>query len=197
MAQLKNFEWSRQIFHIFLGLAIVALLKYGFISKEIILLVISIGIILSILSRKTRIPIIYELLFKFERKKELENFPGKGIIFYFIGVYLALLLFTKEIAMASIMVLALGDSVSHIYGLHFGKINHPLSKTKFLEGTIAGFFAGFIGALVFLPWHEAFFASLAAMIAEAIEIKIGAEQVDDNLIIPFVAGTAVWIIRMI
>ena len=110
---------------------------------------------------------------------------------------MALLLFAKEIAMASIMILALGDSVSHIYGLYFGKIKHPLSKAKFLEGTIAGFFAGFIGALVFLPWHEAFFASLAAMIAEAIEIKIGAEQFDDNLVIPFVAGAAVWIIRLI
>ena len=102
----------------------------------------------------------------------------------------------REVAMASIMILALGDSVSHLYGLHYGKINHPLSSTKFLEGTIAGFIAGFIGAFVFLPWHEAFFASLAAMIVEAVEIKIGTEQVDDNLIIPVVAGAVVWLIRL-
>ena len=195
MDQISNFEWSRQIFHLFLGLAIVALLKYGFIDEKIILSVILVGIIISILSRKTKIPVIYALLCKFERKKELEKFPGKGIIFYLIGVYAALFLFAKEIAMASIMILALGDSVSHIYGLHFGKTKHPLSRTKFLEGTIAGLIAGFIGAWIFLPWHEAFFASLVAMMLEAIEIKIGAEQVDDNLIIPVVAGAVVWIIR--
>ena len=65
-----------------------------------------------------------------------------------------------------------------------------------LEGTIAGFVAGFIGAFVILnnPF-EAFFASLTAMIAEAIEIKIKTEEVDDNLIIPLVAGSAIWIIR--
>lgn len=107
-----------------------------------------------------------------------------------------MLLFPKEIAMASIMILALGDSVSHLYGLHYGKIKHPLSNAKFLEGTIAGFVAGFIGALIFLPWLEAFLASLAAMIVEAIEIKIGIGQVDDNLIIPIVAGTIVWAVRL-
>ena len=195
--EVNEFEWNRQLFHIFLGVAIVALLKYGFIDKNIILALIIIGLLLSYLSRKVKIPGISHLLQKFERKEDLQKFPGKGIIFYFIGVYASLLLFEKEIAMASIMVLALGDSVSHIYGLHYGRIKHPLSKTKFLEGTIAGFIAGLIGALLFLPLHEAFFASLAAMIVEAIEIKLGAEQVDDNLIIPVVAGGVVWVVRLI
>ena len=49
--------------------------------------------------------------------------------------------------------------------------------------------------MVFLPWYEAFFASLIAMVVESIEIKIGTEQVDDNLIIPFIAGAAVWLVR--
>ena len=195
--EINKFEWNRQLFHIFLGIAIVMVLMFEFINKEMILALIIAGLILSYLSKKTRIPIIYNLLQLFERKENIERFPGKGIIFYFIGIYIALLLFPKDIAMASIIVLALGDSISHLYGLHYGKIKHPLSSTKFLEGTVAGFVAGFIGAFVFLPWHEAFFASLAAMIVEAIEIKIGAQQVDDNLIVPFVAGAAVWMIRLI
>ena len=193
----KNFEIRRQLFHIVLGVAIVLLLMNGLIGKNAILILIIVGFILSIISRKTRIPIIHKLLEKFERKNEIEAFPGKGTIFYFIGVYISLFLFSKDIAMASIMVLAFGDSVSHVYGLHHGKIKHPLSNTKFLEGTIAGFIAGFMGAWIFLPWHEAFFASLIAMIVEGVEIKIGAEQVDDNLIIPVVAGAVVWLIRLI
>ena len=196
MEEINKFEWNRQLFHIFLGIGIVAMLVYDFIDKKIILAVIIIGLILSYLSRRTRIPVIYDLLEKFERKEEMKKFPGKGIIFYFIGVYISLLLFSKDIAMASIMVLALGDSISHLYGLHFGKTKHPLSRTKFLEGTIAGFVAGFIGAFVFLPWWQAILASLAAMIVEAIEIKIGTQQVDDNLIVPFVAGAVVWIVRL-
>ena len=195
--QARNFELNRQLFHIFLGMAIVVLLIYGFIGYDTILVIIILGFLLSYLCRSVKISIIHELLQKFERKDELKKFPGKGIIFYFIGVYIALLLFPREIAMASILVLALGDSVSHIYGVHYGKIKHPFSKTKFLEGTIAGLIAGFIGAFVFLPWHEAFFASLTAMIVESVEIKIGTEQADDNLIIPFAAGAAVWLVRSI
>ena len=208
MGKIKGFERNRQLFHIFLGMGIVVLLMYGILGYDITVLgiiiryvdilgIMILGFLLSYLSKKIKIPVIYQLLQKLERNEELERFPGKGTIFYFIGVFVSLILFPKDIAMASIMVLALGDSVSHMYGIHYGRTSHPLSKTKFLEGTIAGFVAGFIGALVFLPWHEAFFASLAAMIVEAIELKIGAQQVDDNLIVPFAAGAAVWAIRMI
>ncbi|MBS3096210.1 hypothetical protein J4480_02110 [Candidatus Woesearchaeota archaeon] len=207
MSEVNKFEWDRQLFHIFLGIGIVLSLMYGILGYDITVLgitiryadilgIIILGFLLSYLSKKIKIPVIYQLLQKLERSEELKRFPGKGTIFYFIGVLVSLMIFPKDIAMASIMVLALGDSVSHLYGLHYGKIKHPLSKTKFLEGTIAGFIAGFIGAFVFLPWHEAFFASLAAMIAESAEINAGMQQVDDNLVVPFVAGAAVWVVRL-
>ena len=196
MVQISSFERNRQLFHIFLGIGLVALLKYGFIDKNLILIMIITGLLLSYLSKKIKIPVVYDLLEMFERKQDIEKFPGRGIIFYFIGAYIVLLLFPKEIAMASIMILALGDSVSHLYGLHYGKIKHPISKTKFLEGTIAGFVAGFIGALLFAKPLESFFASLAAMVIEAIEIKIGTQQVDDNLFVPLVAGSVIWAIRL-
>lgn len=192
----KKFELNRQLFHILLGIVIVALLLYNFIDKEIIFLIVIFGIFISYLSKKIKIPIIFELLQEFERKDDIGKFPGKGVIFYFIGVYIALLLFQKDIAMASILVLAFGDSFSHIYGLHYGKTK-LLSKTKFLEGTIAGFIAGFLGALVFARWYEALFASLAAMIVEALEIRLGTKQVDDNLIVPFVAGSVIWLTRQL
>src|SRR3989338_3295115 len=200
MGNIDKFELKRQAFHILLGMAIVVLLLYGFIGFDFelsgitipfadILLLIIFGLSLSYFSRSVNIPMVSWLLKKFERQNEIKKFPGRGLIFYLVGVYISLLLFPKDIALASVLVLALGDSVSHLFGLHYGKIKNPLSKTKFLEG--------FIGAFVFLPWHEAFFASLAAMIVEAIEIKLGTEQVDDNLIIPVVAGAVVWMVRLI
>jgi len=207
MGNIDKFELKRQAFHILLGMAIVVLLLYGFIGFDFelsgitipfadILLLIIFGLSLSYFSRSVNIPMVSWLLKKFERQNEIKKFPGRGLIFYLVGVYISLLLFPKDIALASVLVLALGDSVSHLFGLHYGKIKNPLSKTKFLEGTAAGLLAGFIGALVFLPWHEAFLASFAAMVIEAIEIKLGTEQVDDNLLIPVVAGAAVFIIRL-
>src|SRR3989344_3320278 len=125
---VSTFELNRQLFHLFLGLAIVVLLLYGIIDRNSILSIIIIGVILSYLSSIMKVPVIYRLLLKFERKEDMDKFPGKGMVFYFIGCYLSLLLFSKDIAMASIMVLALGDSISHIFGVHYGRTKTFLSK---------------------------------------------------------------------
>ena len=192
----KDLEAKRQLFHMLLGIAVVALLLYGLISKSHIFFLIIIGIIVSFLSKKFKIPIIFWFLKNFEREKELKTFPGKGIIFYLIGVFLVLSFFPLHIAMPSILILAFGDSASHLFGIRYGKIKHPFTDKKFIEGMIAGFIAAFIGALVFLPWHEAIIASFFAMLAEGLEIRIGAEQVDDNIIIPLVAAIAISLAQM-
>ena len=195
----KIFEWNRQFFHVILGAVIVALVMYGLLDWILMLAVIIFGLILSYICKKARVPAVSYLLEKFERKDELKKFPGKGTLFYFIGAFICVVLFQNEIniALASIMVLAFGDSISHIYGINYGKIEHPLSKTKFLEGTIAGIIFAFIGALVFLPWHEALIASVIGMTVEAIDFKIGAHQFDDNLLIPLASGISVWVLRLI
>ena len=126
--EINKFELNRQVFHILFGLLIAVLLVYDAIDKNIIIILIILGFILSYLNTKFKVPIINIFLQKFERKEEMRKFPGKGMIFYLIGTYIALILFPKEVALASIMVLALGDSISHIYGVHYGKIKHPFSK---------------------------------------------------------------------
>ena len=193
----KRLEAKRQLFHMLLGIAIVALLIYGLINKSHIFFLIIIGIIISFLSKKHKIPVICWFLRNFDREKDLKSFPGKGVIFYLIGVFLVLSFLPLDIAMSAILVLAFGDSVSHLFGLKHGKIRHPFADKKFFEGMIAGFIAAFIGASVFLPWHEALIASFFAMLAESIEIKIGAEKVDDNIIIPLVAAIAVSLARFL
>lgn len=189
-------ETRRQIFHLFFGIVIVALLMYGFIDKWILLYLVIIGFIISLTSKRMKIPLINWFLENFERTEDLKKFPGKGVITFLIGAFLVTLFFSMDIAMPAILVLALGDSVSHIFGVHYGKRKHLLNNKKFIEGSIAGFIAAFIGALIFVPWHEAFFAALFAMIVEAIEIKIGAEQVDDNIVIPLVAAIVITVVRM-
>ena len=44
---------------------------------------------------------------------------------------------------------------------------------------------------------EAFAGSLAAMAIEAIEIKFGADMIDDNLTIPMGAGIVIYAARLI
>ena len=195
MASKIKVEVNRKLLHMSLGVVLVALLKFGIVGKGHLFALLIIMLAISTLSRKYNIPVIGGLLRNFEREDYVKKFPGRGFIFYIIGSLLVLVFFPMDIAMPAILILAFADSIGHLFGIRYGKRKHPYVKTKFVEGWIAGLIAGFIAAFIFVPWHEALAASFFAMLVEGIEVKIGAEEVDDNLIIPLVAAIAIWSVR--
>jgi len=194
--EINRFEVRRQAFHICLGLAIIILLVNNILNSLILFIILIAGILISILSRKFKIPVIYSFLKLFERKDILKTFPGKGAISFLIGCLLVLQLFGRDIALASIMILTFGDSVSHLFGWHFGRKKHPLNCLKSIEGNIAGAFTGFLGAMLFVSPLPAFLASFGAMTAEAIELRMNNKIIDDNIIVPLVAGTIIHLMRI-
>lgn len=193
----RNVEIKRKLLHLILGIILVTLLMFGFIGVLHVFILTIIVIIIPLVNKRYKVPGMDWFLKNFERDENLKIFPGKGFIFYLIGSLLVLLLFPKDIALPAILVLAFADSIGHLFGMRFGRIRHPFVSTKFLEGWIVGLASGFIGALIFVPWHEALAASFFAMLVEGIEVKIGADEVDDNLIIPLVAATAISAVRFL
>ncbi len=195
---LSTREIKRQVFHLGFGLVIAVLFYYEILSPLALFLGIICGVILSFLSKRVRVPLISSFLDQMEREEARKTFPGKGVIFYCVGVLLAMQLFEKDIALASIMILAFGDSISHLYGEKFGRIRNAISGDpgKLLEGTFAGAVAGALAAAMFVPFPEAFLGSLAAMLLEVVKIDFNDLTLDDNLIVPLVAGTVMVLIRM-
>ena len=193
--KLTKVEINRKLFHIFFGVLVVTLLKLGLIGAVHLCFLIIIGITISFLSRKYIIPAVPWFMKNLERDENLKKFPGKGAIFYLIGVFFVIAFFPLDIAVASIIILAFADSASYIFGVRFGKREHPFTTKKFIEGMIAGIIAGFLAASIFVPWYQALIASIFAMVAEGIEIKIGLTDVDDNIVIPVVAALAIRVVR--
>lgn len=193
----ERLELKRQLFHILLGIVISLLYYFDLIDALMVFVVVVLGSFLCFLCKKVKIPVIEFFLRHFEREEQRKIFPGRGVLFYFIGVLLVMKLFPKDIALASILVLALGDSMSHFFGKYFGRTRNIFNRRsrKLLEGTVAGTLAGFLGALVFVPFPEAFLGSLGAMAAEALHFELNQHQVDDNLVVPLVAGTIMYLIR--
>lgn len=179
-------EIRRALFHIGLGLAIIILSFFlnSAMLKLILVVILVVGLFLSMISRKKTIPVIATFLNIFDRKKS-SDFPGRGAFYFVAGSLLALLLFEKNIALASIMVLTFGDSFTNIFG-PFGKIKTILHERKKLEGTIIGIAAGTLGAMWFVTPVQAFFGTLLAMIAEMIDFE--SLQVNDNILVPVIAG---------
>ncbi|MBW2996406.1 SEC59/DGK1/VTE5 family protein [Candidatus Woesearchaeota archaeon] len=191
---LSNLEWRRQVMHFIGGLLYVILIYFDIIDVYVAGILVVIYFVLSLIMKKYKIPVLYPVLKQFERSKDLKTFPGKGTVLYIVSVFVCLLLFPKEVAMASLIILAIGDSIAPLVG-QYGTMKHPFSKKKFLEGSIAGAIAAFVGALFFVPMLEAGFAAIAAMIAEGVGLKIGRHPVDDNLVMPFVAGVVIMVVR--
>ncbi len=187
-------ELPRQLFHIILGLTLVILLWLDLIGAWTLFIILIVGIGVSLLALRYKIPGVDWFLQTFEREN---THPGKGAICFFIGTLLAIKLFPKDIALASIMILTLGDSISHYIGQFHGRTKHPFTEKKYLEGHIAGTIVGFLGALFFLPIHEASIAAFMAMIGEALEIELNHQIIDDNISVPLIAGVSVLILRTI
>ncbi len=193
---LSALENRRQIVHLLGGVLYVVLIYFDILTVYVAAALIGAYILLSLIFKKYKIPILYDILKQLDRPKDLKTFPIKGNVWYAVGVFISLLIFPKDVAMASLIILALGDSIAPLIG-QYGKLKHPFNKKKYIEGSIAGAIAGFLGALIFVSWYVALPAAVAAMIAEGVGLKVGRKPVDDNIIIPFVAGVVILFLRML
>ncbi len=179
---ISSLELRRQTLHLFFGLFIIVMLYFNIFTIYYLMGILILGFILSILCKRYRVPIASWVIDKFERPENRYIFPGKGPIFFILGSIFVVYLFPQNIALASIMILTLGDALSHVFGkLLSGKTYKHL---KSVEGTIAGMAFSFIGALLFVNVFAALFGSLLSMSLENIKIS----YIDDNLLIPIVAA---------
>ncbi len=192
--RIETLELRREILHILIGIVSLFLIIYNIVTPFIIFIILIIGVLFSLLSLKIRVPLISWFLDNFERGKDKNRLPGRGIIFAVTGSLLALQLFERNIALASIIILVFDDPASHLVGKLFGRTKSPINKTKNIEGHITGAIISSLMAMFFVPPVLALAGALAAMLFESVIIEIQKIQLDDNLIIPLTAGTAMFLI---
>jgi dolichol kinase len=127
-----------------------------------------------------------------------------GITYYLLGCTIAVIVFPREIALLSILFLAVGDPIASIVGVARGKRPWPSDVSpsgKSVEGTLACFAlcalislgATFcFGSLSSFQWHErllfAFLGGMAAALGELLPLRA-----DDNFAMPLIAGTTLWV----
>ncbi len=192
---MDNLEVKRKITHILTGLSIVIAYNYEILTQKYLFFLLIFFCIISLSSLNFKVPVADFLLKNFERRKYIRKFPFKGMIFFLGGCLLVTKIFPKDIALASIMILTFGDSVAYLVGTFLGKTRLVFNRVKKLEGMLAGMLFAFLGSIMFVGFTEGFFASLFAMIVEGAGFKIGVSDIDDNFIVPLVAGTVIYLFR--
>lgn len=122
---------------------------------------------------------------------ERPGVPLQGAFWFYAGCGLAFLFFPLPVATAACLILAVSDSLSTLVGFHFGK--KKILGNKTLEGTATFFLSSLLIGFMLLP-AGAPAAALAATAGELLpELAPGLRRrglVDDNLIIPLLAGAA-------
>ena len=192
-------EIGRQAFHVICGVLVILLILT--VQRELALIILFLAFLLitliAIVSTKIRIPVVGWFIEELERDKD-RKLPAKGAIFFLSGCLLTFKLFSQDIALAAIVVLTFGDAVSTLAGFFGQKYGHkPFSRFKTLYGTIIGAVVSFLVALIFIEPLYAAVAAIFGMFVEALVIKLGETEADDNLIVPLAAGTACYLLRLI
>ncbi len=171
-------EVLRKSVHLLIGLSIAVAIPL--VDKQLVLmafvLAIFIGFILSdAISKGYRLPLISRVVLLLERKDVM---PGKGTLYFAIGVFFILVFFPLQVAIPAIICLAVLDGVATLVGIHVG--HHKIWKSKSLEGTLAGMGTTVVALLVLTPLSVplAFAAAITAGVVELLS------PVDDNLTIP-------------
>ncbi|MCX6708371.1 MAG: hypothetical protein NTW67_01835 [Candidatus Woesearchaeota archaeon] len=167
-------ELRRKAFHIASGTAIALLYYYSLISKIHLIILLAIAVILFFAYKYYKIPIVHQLITTMERKENLKQ-AGLASILFLLGCTITVILYQKNIAIASILILAFGDGTAGLIRMH--------TQTKTWTSTIAGIITATITAQFFATWMQALITSVAAMLAERINFRI-----DDNLYLPILAG---------
>ncbi|RME55272.1 hypothetical protein D6777_01105 [Candidatus Woesearchaeota archaeon] len=185
---MTSLEIKRQLFHLIFSIILVILIYLDIVGPVVLSSVLIIGLVLSYLSIEHKLPAISWLLNVFERDNV--NFPGEGAFYLILGITIVVLFFPLNIALASIMILALGDSFANLLGRAYGK--KPFAH-KTLVGTTAGIFFGFWGAMIFVEPLVALLGSGITMLLEAFNLKVLNIKIDDNLFIPVVASIIMYV----
>ena len=151
-----------------LALILLTLVTVGYTISELLRL------------RGVRLPLITAFTLKMCRGQESVGFVSRPA-YLALGVILALLLFPKNIAYASIAIVGIGDPVAAYVGGRFGR--RRIGR-KSLEGFMTGSIAAFLATLLVVPPVLGAVGSIAGMVIELAGI------LDDNFTMPVGAGIA-------
>ncbi len=212
---MKKKEIKRQIFHAGMGIFTAYLIYSGLVEKigaqgplselkflpvlsRPFLVTLIICSVIILISKVTKIPGIDWILKNFERPSDRKEFPGRGFFFSILAITILSLFFETSTVGASLLILSLGDSTSHLVGKKFGKTKHPLSESKKLEGNFIGAIIAGFGASIFINPLIAFIAAFIAMFIEGIELGDRSEKIlEDNLVVTIVAGIIITTLKML
>jgi len=189
MGMISPLEIRRKIVH---NISLAIPIGYHYVSKETALIILVPVFVFYLFFDVLRF-VHPEFRLFFDRvvtSRFLREREHKGLIgstYFLIGALPTIILFPKEIAITSLYILIISDTAAALVGVLWGKTTLVPGKT--LEGSLAFFVSGLVIMGVTMRGHEVWgcLGVLGATLAELFPFTL-----DDNLVIPLVAGGIMW-----
>lgn len=184
---------ARKAYHFFGVLIIVALYQTLTREQGVIAICSFTAFFLAIDFLRLRIPtlnrFVYTTLGPFLRKEEARGLSGMA--FLMGGALIIIVFFPKHVTMLSFLFLAMGDPISSIVGVRYGK--DKILGNKSLQGTLAGFLVcTMISAIYFqttgIMADRWILASLVGGTIGAFSELVPVWKMDDNFTIPVMSA---------
>ncbi len=181
------FELKRKAIH-FIGLSVPVL--YWLTSREVTLCLVGIAVVCALCIEGARLKwekannLVFTIVGGYTRNHEEKKVTGAT--YYAVASFLVILLFSKEVAISSLLFLTFGDSAAALVGTRYGR--HKIFQ-KSVEGSAACFLVCSLVGYVLLGWIGVV-GALAATIIELLPIPV-----DDNLRIPLVSGGLMQVVQ--
>jgi len=177
-------EAKRKTIHI-CGVAIPVL--YYFFPQDLVVLGFIFSFFIIFILEWLRFRGVVSLPFlRRNEKKEIGAY-----VFFVAGAFMSILIFEKSIAIASIVMLAIGDAASGMVGAvrSVDKTETYEKRTKPPEVMLIMFTVSFIiGYLILQSLPVAIFGAIGAVIADGVPLRVYGILIDDNLTIPLFSG---------
>lgn len=182
-------ELERKLIH-FTGLFVPVL--YWVTSQEVTLWFLGIAVAVGIFAEVARFKwtwfknSIYPFVGKYEREHERKKITGATC--FMMGAFVAVAVFSQNVAVSSLLFLTFGDSVAALVGTRFGR--HKMFG-KSAEGSLACFSVCAAVGWWLLGW-VGILGALTATVIELLPVPV-----DDNVRIPLVSGTVMQAAKMV
>jgi dolichol kinase len=110
-----------------------------------------------------------------------------GHVYFAAGAFIAVLAYSREVAIAALLISVFADGGAAIFGSRWGR--HRLIGKKTLEGSLVMFLIALgFAAWIVRPLAAAFIGAAAATCVEILPIN-------DNLMVPISSGLAMQLVR--
>ena len=195
----SDLHLPRRFFHLSMGLSCGLIYKH-YLTHEKAVHILGLATCIIYILEQVRIKYpefknIFTEITKYLLRAE-EQLKESATIPFLMGMLLTILTFPKYMSLVAIFTLAISDPLSAIVGIMFGKTK--LKDHRSLEGCLAFFITTFLIHLVVLSSlygsHLKLFGISFISGSIVTWFDYLALKIDDNLTIPIVTASALWVI---